>query len=118
MLQEKKWNKSYLAIEDPFDLNRNLAACVTSENGKYILKCFDKARLHIEAILKDNIKIAVDSLNIEYLFDIFDILPKQNIHPLYHKCVFCLENGHKTRDCRLKKLQKQSKVSFLLSESF
>lgn len=89
--EEKKWTNHCLAIEDPYELDRNLAKGVTAKKSLYILKCFAKAR-SIFGMCKVGFKPDETQLNVHYFFDLQSLV--DGPPPMDNNCYFCFKIGH------------------------
>lgn len=106
--KQKNWTKHRLAIEDPFELSHNLAAGVSHKMGLYILKSFAKAR-SIFGVCVNEFRPEETRLNVNYFFNpqaLVDGAP-----PMDRNCYSCFRIGHQTRDCPLKRKEKQREVT-------
>jgi terminal uridylyltransferase len=91
---KKKWTRSYFAIEDPFELNHNLGACLNSEKLIYIMKTWIQAR-HMFGSTLNHIPQPYRFPS-QYFFDT----------NLYLECEKCGEMGHNPRYCSRRRVSK------------
>ncbi|ELK35753.1 Terminal uridylyltransferase 7 [Myotis davidii] len=96
---KKQWTSKYIVIEDPFDLNRNLAAGLSRKMTNFILKAFINGRrvfgIPVKGFPKDY------PSNMEYFFDP-DVLTEGELAPNDRCCRICGKIGHFMKDCLLR----------------
>ena len=101
---EKFWSKSFIAIEDPFNLSHNLGAGVSRNMFQYIMNCFLRAR----ARCGSNTHIPPEVKPADFFFDIRYLTAHGNV-PKDRCCRRCGRIGHIASKCENKIAQEEHK---------
>ncbi|RVE73854.1 hypothetical protein OJAV_G00035590 [Oryzias javanicus] len=91
---EKLWMKNFIAIEDPFQLNRNIAAIVSREMTEFIIRAFIKGRK-----LFGTPFYPLPGTEEDHFFKVLT----DDEPPLNDYCKTCGKIGHKVKNCAKKR---------------